>query len=72
MTRRHEMRDGLPDVLGVLQRYARTFDEIFDEADARYSATSFVKWVQLETRAARNGERSDGLPAQSAKVDREL
>ena len=65
--------EGVPDVLDVLERYAKTFDAISDEQGARYSASSFVKWVQLETRAARNGERSGALAAQSAKVvDREV
>ena len=39
--------------LDALERYARTFDEISDEQDARYSARSFVRWVRLEATAPR-------------------
>jgi len=57
------MRDpGVITALGALERYARAFDAISAEAEARYSATAFVKWVQLETRAfcdRRNGECDD-------------
>ena len=31
---------GVIDALDALERYARAFDEISDEADARYSARS--------------------------------
>ena len=44
------MRDpGVIDALDALERYARAFDAISDEQDARYSARSFVRWVRLET-----------------------
>ena len=44
------MRDpGVIDALDALERYARAFDSISDEQDARYSARSFVRWVRLET-----------------------
>ena len=52
------MRDpGVIDALDALERYARAFDEISDEQDARYSARSFVRWVRLETTARRDGEQ---------------
>ena len=52
------MRDpGVIDALDALERYARAFDQISDEQDARYSARSFVQWVRLETTAPRDGER---------------
>jgi hypothetical protein len=51
------MRDlGVIDALDALERYARAFDEISRESDAHYSARSFVRWVQLETTARRDGE----------------
>ena len=52
------MRDlGVIDALDApLERYARAFDAISDEQDARYSARSFVRWVRLET-APRDAER---------------
>ena len=44
------MRDpGVIDALDAPERYARAFDAISDEQDARYSARSFVRWVRLET-----------------------
>ena len=47
------MRDpgviGVIDALDALERYARAFDAIRDEQDARYSARSFVRWVRLDT-----------------------
>jgi hypothetical protein len=55
------MRDPVvSDALDALERYARAFDAISDEAGARYSARSFVRWVRLET-TARN-ERKSGYP----------
>ena len=52
------MRDpGVIDALDALERYARAFDEISDEQDARYSARSFVRWVRLETTAPSAAER---------------
>ena len=52
------MRDpGVIDALHALERYARAFDAISDEQDARYSARSFVRWVRLEATAPKNGER---------------
>ena len=52
------MRDpGVIDALDALERYARAFDEISDEQDARYSARSFVRWVRLEAKARRDGEQ---------------
>ena len=49
------MRDpGVIDALDALERYARAFDEISDEQDARYSARSFVRWVRLETTVQRD------------------
>ena len=52
------MRDpGVLTALDALERYARLFDDISDEQDARYSARSFVRWVRLETTARRDGER---------------
>ena len=45
------------DALDALERYARVFDDISNEQDARYSARSFVRWVRLETTARRDGER---------------
>ena len=61
------MRDpGVIDALDALERYARAFDDISDEQDARYSARSFVPWVRLET-APRDAERridaQDGVTA---------
>ena len=51
------MRDpGVIDALDALERYARAFDAISDEQDARYSARSFVRWVRLET-APRDAKR---------------
>ena len=41
------MRDpGVLPALDALERYARTFDEISDEQDTRYSAQSLVRWVR--------------------------
>ena len=52
------MRDpGVNDALDALERYARAFDAISDEQDARYSARSFVRWVRLETTAPSAAER---------------
>ena len=52
------MRDpGVTDALDALERYARAFDAISEEQDARYSARSFVRWVRLETTTVRDGER---------------
>ena len=42
---------GVIDALDALERYARAFDAISDEQDARYSARSFVRWVRLEATA---------------------
>jgi hypothetical protein len=51
------MRDpGVIDALDALERYARAFDAISDEQDARTSARSFVRWVRLEA-APRAAER---------------
>ena len=44
------MRDpGVIDALDALEQFARAFDEISDEQDARYSPRSCVRWVRLET-----------------------
>ena len=52
------MRDpGIIDALDALERYARAFDVISDEQDARYSARSFVRWLRLETTAPHASER---------------
>ena len=52
------MRDpGVIDALDALERYARAFDAISDEQDARYSARRFVRWLRLETTARRDGEQ---------------
>ena len=52
------MRDpGDIDALDALERYARAFDAISDEQDARDSARSFVRWLRLETNAPRDGKR---------------
>ena len=52
------MRDpGIVRALDALERYARVFDEISDEQDARYSARSFVRWVRLEATAPPASER---------------
>ena len=64
------MRDpGVIDALDALERYARAFDAISDEQDARYSARSFVRWVRLETTARRDGEP---LPASVTEVSEAL
>ena len=63
------MRDpGVIDALDALERYARTFDAISDEQDARYSARSFVRWVGLEATAPNAAARSrpDGGQAREA------
>jgi hypothetical protein len=53
------MRDpGVIDALDALERYARAFDAISAEQDARYSARSFVRWVRLETTAPTGHERT--------------
>ena len=44
---------GVVGALDALERYARTFDQISDDLDARYSASSFVRWVRLEATARR-------------------
>ena len=52
------MRDpGVLTALDALERYARVFDDISDEQDARYSARSFVRWVRLEATAPPARER---------------
>ena len=51
--------------LDALERYARAFDAISDEQDARYSARSFVRWVRLET-APRAAEQPRDLPRDEA------
>ena len=54
------MRDpGVIDALDALEGYARAFDQISDEADARYSARSFVRWVRLEATAPKYGDHGD-------------
>ena len=47
------------DALDALERYARAFDEISDEQDARYSAWSFVRWVWLGDDGPTRGRASD-------------
>ena len=60
------MRDpGVIDALDALERYARAFDAISDEQDAKYSARSFVRWVRLETTARRDAEP---LPPRAGEV----
>jgi hypothetical protein len=57
------MRDpGVIDALDALERYARAFDQISDEQDARYSARSFVRWLRLETTAPRGQQRRIDAP----------
>jgi hypothetical protein len=41
------LRDGTLSVAD-LEHFARLFDEISDETGARYSASSFVKWLAVE------------------------
>ena len=54
------MRDpGVIDALDALERYARAFDAISDEQDAKYSARSFVRWVRLETSPRATERRVD-------------
>ena len=48
---------GIVNALDALERYARTFDQISDEEDARYSARSFVRWVRLGATAPTASER---------------
>ena len=61
------MRDpGVIDALVALERYARAFDAISDEQDARYSARSFVRWVRLEATAPKYGERGEAPDASRA------
>ena len=61
------MRDpGVIHALDALERYARAFDAISDEQDARYSAGSFVRWVRLEATAPKYGERHTSEPATEA------
>ena len=61
------MRDpGVIDALDALERYARAFDEISDEQDARYSARSFVRWVRLEATAPHASERHTSELAREA------
>lgn len=64
------MRDsGVIDALDALERYARAFDEISDEQDARYSARSFVRWVRLETTTEqRDGERMPAPAGEASKA----
>ena len=56
---------GVIDALDALERYARAFDAISDEQDARYSARSFVRWVRLET-APRDAERRIDVEGEAA------
>ena len=50
----------------ALERYARAFDAISDEQDARYSARSFVRWVRLEATAPNAAERRTSELAREA------
>jgi hypothetical protein len=66
------MRDpGVIDALDALDRYARAFDAISGEQDARYSARGFVRWVRLETTVERRPmEATDGSNADGPTATR--
>jgi len=60
------MRDpAVVERLDALERYARAFDAISDEQDARYSARSFVRCVRLET-MGRGAEKRTSLEQDEA------
>ena len=58
------------DALDALERYARAFDEISAEQDARYSARSFVPWVRLEATAPKYERPANVIGVNEAALSR--
>lgn len=59
---------GVIDALDAVERYARAFDEISRESDARYSARSFVRLVRLQTAAQWDREPRIDVRDQAARA----
>jgi hypothetical protein len=54
--------------LDRLRRMARSFDLISDELEARYSATSFVRWLEISLQQEGKRNERAGKPGQRLRV----